>query len=85
MNASIIVHGPQGCGKTRNAERMRKALGLSRVIDTGLERMPDSHIPHNGVLVLTNDANLRASPGIHRVSFEVAMRMVRLLDKTGAA
>lgn len=24
----IIVYGPQGCGKTRNAEKLREALGL---------------------------------------------------------
>lgn len=29
---SFIVYGPQGCGKSLNAERLRKALGCSRVI-----------------------------------------------------
>lgn len=33
MNKSIIVYGPQGCGKTRYAERMRKHFGLSSVVD----------------------------------------------------
>lgn len=31
--ASIVVYGPQGCGKTRNAQRLKKALGLSTVVD----------------------------------------------------
>lgn len=33
MNRSHIVHGPTGCGKTRNAERIAAALGLSKVQD----------------------------------------------------
>ncbi|MDV6610090.1 hypothetical protein FA506_20650 [Pseudomonas aeruginosa] len=33
MNRSYIVHGPTGCGKTRNAERMAAALGLTKVQD----------------------------------------------------
>ncbi|ENG0046373.1 hypothetical protein ABR862_001224 [Pseudomonas aeruginosa] len=33
MNRSYIVHGPTGCGKTQNAERMAAALGLTKVQD----------------------------------------------------
>lgn len=33
MNRSYIIHGPTGCGKTRNAERMAAALGLTKVQD----------------------------------------------------
>ncbi|HHP7110130.1 hypothetical protein [Pseudomonas aeruginosa] len=33
MNRSYIVHGPTGCGKTRNAERIAAALGLTKVQD----------------------------------------------------
>ncbi|HHK5153720.1 TPA: hypothetical protein ACQT1Y_002200 [Pseudomonas aeruginosa] len=33
MNRSYIVHGPTGCGKTKNAERMAAALGLTKVQD----------------------------------------------------
>jgi hypothetical protein len=33
MNKSVIVYGPQGCGKTRNAERIRKHFGLERIVD----------------------------------------------------
>lgn len=29
----IIVWGPPGCGKTRNAERLRRHFGLARVVD----------------------------------------------------
>ncbi|HDP3384648.1 hypothetical protein [Pseudomonas aeruginosa] len=33
MNRSYIVHGPTGCGKSQNAERMAAALGLTKVQD----------------------------------------------------
>ncbi|HGW5422022.1 TPA: hypothetical protein ACNII9_003798 [Pseudomonas aeruginosa] len=33
MNRSYIVHGPTGCGKTKNAEQMAAALGLTKVQD----------------------------------------------------
>lgn len=29
----VVVYGPSGCGKTRNADRLAKAYGKSRVID----------------------------------------------------
>lgn len=30
---TIIVHGPPGCGKTRNKERLRQHFGATRVVD----------------------------------------------------
>jgi len=35
MRKSVIVYGPQGCGKTTNAKRIADALGLTRIIDNG--------------------------------------------------
>jgi MoxR-like ATPase len=34
----IIIYGPAGCGKTRNAERLRRLFGLGQVAD--LEHLP---------------------------------------------
>ena len=48
---SIIVYGPPGCGKTMNAERIRKALDLKRVED---ELAPRERFDKDGVLYLTN-------------------------------
>lgn len=31
----VNVHGPQGCGKTRNAEKLRKKYGCHFVVDEG--------------------------------------------------
>ena len=33
MNQSVIVYGPQGCGKTTNAEALRKHFGLRKYVD----------------------------------------------------
>jgi len=33
MHQSIIVFGPQGCGKTHNAVVMARHFGLSRILD----------------------------------------------------
>lgn len=30
---SVIIYGPQGCGKTRNAEKLMKHFGLSKSED----------------------------------------------------
>lgn len=29
----VLVHGPRGCGKTRNKDRLAKAFGCSAVVD----------------------------------------------------
>lgn len=71
---SVIVCGPQGCGKTANAEKLRVGFGLDRVMEwDGRER-----IPSRGVLVLTHDA--AAVDRVHnsnRYTFEAAMRHIR--------
>jgi len=48
---SVIVHGPQACGKTRNARALAAALGCNKILDDWDGRTP---IPH-GALVLTSD------------------------------
>lgn len=70
--ATVIVYGPQGCGKSLNAEKLRKGFGLDRVIDDwdGRERLP-----RHGALVLTHD--IQAMNGVRnaeRYTFEAAMR-----------
>lgn len=47
---SIVVHGPQGCGKTRHGERMAKHFGLDLVIEADDHQGP---VPIVGALVLT--------------------------------
>lgn len=52
MAKSIIVFGPQGCGKSLNAELLRKAFGLDLVDDTTPSAL--SMLP-TGVLYLTEE------------------------------
>ena len=49
---SVVVHGPQGCGKTRNAQALAAAFGCSSIIDDWDGRSP---LP-SGALALTNVA-----------------------------
>ncbi len=71
---SVIVYGPHMCGKTRNAERLRKGFGMDRVIDgwhVGLA------VPQRGALVLTNDpASMAAHDPFEFVTFDDAMARV---------
>lgn len=48
---TLIIHGPQGCGKTRNGERLREHFGCTEVIelDDARKRLV------LGALHLTND------------------------------
>lgn len=49
---SIIVHGPQGCGKTLNAEALRVHYGLAHVQDSWSRR---DRLPLRDTLVLTHE------------------------------
>jgi len=53
VNRSIIVHGPQACGKTRNAVAIARHYGLSTILD---DQDPHALPPgiSMGTLVLTN-------------------------------
>lgn len=54
MNRSIIVVGPQGCGKTRNGASIAKAYGLEKVVE--LDALPgNSTLQTEGVVYLTNE------------------------------
>jgi MoxR-like ATPase len=74
QSPTVIIYGPQGCGKTRNAEQLRQAFGLERVIE--LDDGDTQAIPSHGALVLTNrdDAtSMRAPWPCRRMSFDQAM------------
>jgi hypothetical protein len=48
---SVIVYGPQGCGKTRNAEKIRSHFGLKYILD-GFT--PGDQAPREDTLILTS-------------------------------
>ena len=33
MSNTVLIHGPQGCGKTRNAQALAEHFGCSKVVD----------------------------------------------------
>ena len=53
MNRTVVVYGPQGCGKTRNAEKLMRHFGMKRIVD---DWTPSDAAPARGALVLTNSS-----------------------------
>lgn len=68
MNQSVIVYGPQGCGKTTNAHALAKHFGLHKIVDDGRQLLTEP----TGSLYLTNDRPLLAY-GCRVISFHDAM------------
>lgn len=82
---SWIVYGPQGCGKTKNAQAIADALGLTEIVD---DWQPGDPAPITKALVLTNHLGPDHPPFYRRVlSFEQAMSLVaaKANAKQGAA
>jgi hypothetical protein len=67
------VYGPQGCGKTRYAERIRKHFGLDSIVD---EFDPRGYINPTGELYLVNCDGPAGSGVVRCMSFaEVAQQI----------
>jgi len=65
---SVVLTGPQGCGKTHNAEEIAEILGLSRVVDGWV---PGDPVPEHDALVITNEsADAVVLFGLRVVRFE---------------
>ena len=75
MKATIVIHGPQGCGKTRNAEALRVHYGLDSIIEA--DERPHQMLPANGALVLTCRVSVLHAAGLELVPFDVAMQEMR--------
>ena len=73
---TLIVYGPRGCGKTKNAEALAKHFGCSRILDdwNGRDRF------EGGTLALTNldPRDVRFSDFCSSLSFASAMKAVGL-------
>lgn len=50
---SVIIYGPQGCGKTRNAQALAQHFGLTNIIDPWCpgDELPDDTLALTGVEV----------------------------------
>lgn len=67
-SGSVIVYGPQGCGKTRNASRIASHFGLNRIVDGCWdERSP---MP-KAALILTNDTSVSGARDYFLVMAEI--------------
>jgi len=69
---NVVVHGPMACGKTRNAQALKRHFGLQHVVD---DYYPMFKAPKSDTLILTNvemEEELQGIPG-RKVSFRQAM------------
>lgn len=53
QHKSIVVYGPQGSGKTRYAEKLRRHFGLQHITEHA-DLSADDKVPAFGHLILTN-------------------------------
>lgn len=78
---SWLVYGPQGCGKTTNAQAIAAALGLTEVVDDWL---PGDPVPTTKALVLSTEGP--CTPFTRRVlRYDQAMTLVASKAKQEAA
>lgn len=74
MKKSIVIVGPAGCGKSRNAKALAEAYGLSAWIDADEVR---GAFPPLGHLILANAMPKWQRGKLEVVPFEVAMQRIR--------
>lgn len=63
---SLIIYGPQGCGKTRNAQRLAAHFGLTHILDDDEEWNEQRPLPAD-TLVLTNQEGIPGALNFHQV------------------
>lgn len=80
---SWLVYGPEGCGKTKNAQAIAAALGLTEIVD---DWQPGDPAPITKALVLTNHLG-PDFPAFYRraLSYEQAMSLVAAKAKPRVA
>ncbi len=78
MPQSIIVHGPQGCGKTRNAQALMRKYGLRRVIELDNLTPYPSVLPGSNALVLSaQSVDALKQYGLIMFPYDISMRGIR--------
>ena len=60
----VIIHGPQGCGKSMYARSLASYFGMDRIHDGW---SATQGMPPEGTLVLTNDKKSAKQAARHRV------------------
>ena len=72
-NRSVVVYGPQGCGKTTHAAALAAHVGLTTIHDEG-DIDPRRLRPY-GTLYLTNERPREAQAARGSYAFDDAMRL----------
>lgn len=82
MAQSVFIYGPAACGKTTNAEELRKYFGLDRIIDeyTLYRKKSSHHISTEGDLILS-ESKTYAPAGVRVLSFDEAMALGQITPK----
>lgn len=78
MNTSIIIYGPQGCGKSMNAESLAKFFERPIIIDEWVsgEALPK----HNAIILTTQPQKICRGRGCLTMSFDKAMDLAGLKE-----
>ena len=71
---SVLVYGPEGCGKTTHAVVIAKALGLSKIHD---DWQPGTPVDLLNTLVLTSNCENGRHFQRRAMSFDQAMQIAR--------
>ncbi|MFD2755697.1 hypothetical protein [Comamonas terrae] len=80
-NSSIVVYGPQGCGKATNTNRLLQHFGLDKVYDADCAPLTSAQqLPRHGTLILATEAPPRCP--VRCMSYDQAMRQIK---QAGAA
>lgn len=74
MSKGLWIHGPQGCGKTVNGQRLARHFGLKRVIEFDTI-LPDGTPPGGALILSINPPGPAHSKRFDVLSFAEAMRL----------
>ena len=69
QNAPLVIHGPQECGKTRNAERLAAKYNYSSIVDDWSFKKPLT----DNALHLTYEIPPKGFKGAFVVDFDTAI------------
>lgn len=83
MKPSVVIYGPQGCGKSLHGPELADHYGVRHILDEGLDAYVHKRegLPAHGHLVLCVERPRRLPPGVRVIPFDQAMREAGIPDK----
>lgn len=75
---SILVYGPQGCGKSKNSEIIKKYFGLKKKCDGWCAHGRSRSFMHDTLLLTTPDVYKSARESLHikAFSYDAVMKQI---------